>query len=349
MNTSLAQFRRFINVRLTTPSKSNFLAYVEKEVLPQTFLQDLLIPEEMTLGYYTEYYQELTEEEKLALNHWIYFLHYYRIRNGERFVVQSNNAVGRFVQKDAPEVTQLLALENKEEEDHIAAFSQVLEHIAEHYQFQHLSIPEKPAQQLIRSRRVLDFTAKFFGVDYVIAYFLGRGIINHMGQAFESDIGRLKTTNAQVHKLSFFHTVDESKHMAFSHYMTNVARDVLPKAFSRPVYPLLHYFLRRFLVIYTFSDEITKKQEKAMSLKILPQLAPLKQRSHTFLNQLVEAHFKSLSGVERSKNAKIGKQNQKILAESALSLPHKKQWKKWMETYAGNLQFFPEEENIESD
>lgn len=347
MSTLLQPLRRFAANRLRKPAGPSLQQYVHRNVDVPAMFADLLVPEDMTLGYYTPWYNDLSDAEKLALNHWIYFLHYSRIVAGEQFVHRSNAAVASCLSDAMPELRQLLRRENAEERDHMAAFQYILHAIADHYQFGHSRLVTKPAQQALRGRRLLHAVSTFFGTDYIATYFLGRGIINHMGNAFERAIARLRTSNRAVHYLSHLHAIDESKHMAASRYFASAARELGPtRGHGGPLYDLLHYGLRKISVTYTFSEGLTKRQEKAMSYQVIPRMPVFRERPRAFLATLIEAHFDSVSGVERAKNAVIGKVNQAILEQAALSTTHKAQWLRWMRADCGNLRHFPPEYQI---
>lgn len=342
MSMLLQQLQRFAAKRLHKPAGPSLQQYVHRHVDLAAIFADLLIPEDMTLGYYTPWYNDLSDAEKLALNHWVYFLHYSRIVAGEQFVHRSNAAVASCLSEAMPVLSQLLLRENAEERDHMAAFQPILHAIAAYYQFGPSRLATKPAQQALRSQRLLHTLSTYFGADYIATYFLGRGIINHMGNAFERAIARLNTSNHAVHYLSHLHAIDESKHMAASRYFASAARELVPtRGQSGRLYDLLHYGLRKISVTYTFSERLTKRQEKAMSYQVIPRMPVFRARPHAFLAALIEGHFTSLSGVERAKNAVIGKGNQAILDQAALSTGHKEQWLRWMRADCGNLCHFP--------
>lgn len=348
MSTLLQPLRRFAANRLRQPDGPSLAQYVHRDIDVSAMFADLLVPEEMTLGYYTPWYNDLSDAEKLALNHWIYFLHYYRIVAGEKFVHRSNAAVAYFLSDTMPELSQLLQRENAEERDHIAAFHYILHAIADHYQFGHARLAAKPAQQALRNQRLLQAVSTFFGTDYIATYFLGRGIINHMGNAFERAIARLRTSNRAVHYLSHLHAIDESKHMAASRYFGSAAGELVPaRGRGGVLYDLLHYGLRKLSVTYTFSERLSKRQEKAMSYQVIPMMPVFRARPRAFLASLIEAHFDSVSGVERAKNAVMGKVNQTILEQAALAPAHKAQWLRWMRAHCGNLRHFPPEFQID--
>src|SRR5512145_3337491 len=98
----------------------------------------------MSLGFYTPFWADYTEAQRLALNHWVYILKYYRISDGERFVLPTNACVADFLQGVDPEVAGLLRLEVEEERDHIAAFERVLAGLARHHGFEGVRMPVKP-------------------------------------------------------------------------------------------------------------------------------------------------------------------------------------------------------------
>ena len=201
----------------------------------------------------------------------------------------------------------------------MAAFQHILHAIASYYQFRHVRLATKPAQQALRSRRCLGALSAYFGADYIATYFLGRGIINYMGNAFERAIARLRTSNRAVHHLSHLHAIDESKHMAASRYFASAAHELIPaRGPGGRLYDLLHYGLRKISVSYTFSERLTKRQEKTMSHQVIPRMPVFRTRSRAFLVTLIEAHFTSVSGVERAKNAAMGKGNQAMLEQAAL-------------------------------
>ena len=91
---------------------------------------DWLVPEAWSVGYYTPLWESLSEEERLACNHWVYCLHYNKIIRGEGMAVVANCLIADAVEPQAPHVAALLRHEAEEERDHIAACGRTLYAIA---------------------------------------------------------------------------------------------------------------------------------------------------------------------------------------------------------------------------
>ena len=92
---------------------------------------DWLVPEEWSIGYRTPQWEALSEEERLACNHWVYSLHYNKVVRGERMAVVANNLIADAIQAEAPHVAALLRHEAEEEQDHIAGFGRTIGSMAD--------------------------------------------------------------------------------------------------------------------------------------------------------------------------------------------------------------------------
>jgi hypothetical protein len=72
---------------------------------------------------------------------------------------------------------------------------------------------------------------------------------------------------------------------------------------------------------------------------VVPTLGPFTQRPAGFVRELVDAHFESLSGIERSRNKTLGKQNRRLLQEAALEADDRILWERTLVENQSNLQF----------
>lgn len=300
-----------------------------------------VVPEDMSLGYYTPYWEELREEERRALNHWIYALTYSRIRNGERYVLRTNAAISAFLRPHAPAVADLLDRESAEEVDHVAAFDLARGRVCEVIGLGDWRWPTKRGNGVISSPAAIRGLLASFGSDYVVAYFLGRGLANHMGKGFEAPIARDAEGCAATRELSLQHTLDESHHMAVSGLMAAAAPDLLPRAGRRgPLYRRLFRGLQQGIVRYTFGQAIYKSHERRLSHAALARLPALAGRSPAFRRELVEAHFDSTSGLERSRNKVMPRPNRRLLEGAALAAEDRQLWEEELVAGQGNLRFF---------
>lgn len=334
---ALERLRRHAGKRVGSP-QPRLLDSALRE-LPALRWDAPLVPEPFTLGYYTPLYAELSEGERLALNHWIYSLMYTRISDGEIYVTQCNPVMAEFVRQRAPDAADLLARETAEEHDHIAAFQAVKDAINVHYGVDRITHPKKPGRRLLIHRATIRALLQAFGVDFVITYFVGRGIANHMGMGFERPVSRDDGPNAGIRRLSSLHTQDEGQHMAVSRLMAAAARDFLPSAREGALYSRALRSLQRNTATYTFSEEYSKTLERAMCHRVVPHLRPLSHRSPGFVRALVDAHFDSLSGIERSRNKTLGRDNTRLLTEAALSAEGYRLWTETLASNQGNLRF----------
>ena len=304
---------------------------------------DLLVPESMSLGYATSMWRELRDEERLALNHWLYLMHYHRITDGERSVILYNRAVASLVQTASPETSALLEVESQEEEDHIQAFGLVMERVRAHHGIGHLRMPVKPLRRVVVSAPMAQALTKRFGADYMVVYFVTRGLINHMGRGFERGVARTGSErNGELHALTARHALHESHHTSVSHQLSEVSPALLARPeVNHALYRALRDLLQRATIHLTFDEGLTKRQERAMSERALRHMPALKRRSDSFLSALIQEHFSTLSGVERAKNASIPKPNARLMSRAALSPQARDAWIRQMERGQGLLTFFP--------
>ena len=250
--------------------------------------------------------------------------------------------MGDFLAELDPEVSALMKLEVHEEIDHIAAFARVLDGVRRRHRMKSLRLPVKPLRPLLVSRPAVRFLLRVFGPDFVTTYFLGRGIVNHMGKAFETRVADLPQASPLT-RLSKLHTVDENRHMAVSRMMAACTYQLVERRQGRsPLYEALHEALQRGTIRYTFSDAITTGQERAMSHRALPQMEALRTLGATAIRELVDAHFDGVTGLEHAKNAYMPKFNQRLLDRAALTLEEKRLWFTLLQSLQRNLRFFPD-------
>jgi hypothetical protein len=340
----IKQLRTFAKKRLANPHGQQLCHYLEGVAWEEALRDQLLVPEEMSIGFYTPFWADYTEEQRLALNHWIYLMKYYRISHGERFVINANLAVADFLQGVEPEVAGLLRLESEEERDHIAAFERVRAGLARHHGFEGLRMPEKPLRGLLVSPRTLRFLVRHFGADFLVSYYLGRGLVNHMGKGFETQVAEMKSGHHSFTGLSRFHTVDENRHMAVSGMMAACTYALVSRrSHTGPLYEALNQAVRHTMVGYTLSDRLTKKQERAIARLVLPRMRALRDVPPARLDATIEAHFSGLSGMERAKNAYMPRLNQRLLERACITLEEKRALVELIRSLQGNLCFFPQD------
>ena len=301
-----------------------------------------VVPEDMSLGYYTPYWEELREEERRALNHWIYALTYSRIRNGECYVLKTNAAISAYLRPHAPALADLLDRESAEEVDHVDAFDLARGRVCEVIGLGDWRWPTKRGNGVISSPTAIRGLLRSFGSDYVVAYFLGRGLANHMGKGFEAPIARDAEGCAATRELSLQHTLDESHHMAVSGLMAAAAPELVPESSPRrgPVYRRLFRGLQQGIVRYTFGQTIYKSHERRLSHAALARVPALAKRSAAFRRELVEAHFDATSGLERSRNKVMPRPNRRLLDGAALCDEDRQLWEEELVAGQGNLRFF---------
>ena len=336
----LARLRAFATRRLANPNGEQLCRHLD--VSGWTIGDAPLAPWEMSLGFHTPHWATLDEEQRLALNHWTYAMMYFRIGDGERFVVLVNHAVAAFFTQDEPQLAALMRLECEEEVDHIAAFARVLDAVRRRHQMGSLRMPVKPLRPFIVSKPAVSFLVRTFGADFITTYFLGRGIVNHMGKAFETRVAELPGATPLT-RLSLLHTVDENRHMAVSRMMAACTYRLVERRQSKSaLYAMLHEAMQKATITYTFSDRITTGQERAMSHRAVPQMKALSRLPKQWLRELVDAHFDGVTGLEHAKNEFMPKFNQRLLDRAGLSIDEKRAWFSLLVSMQRNLRFFPE-------
>lgn len=338
----LSRLRAFAAKRLANPHGQQLCHYLDQAPWEQALGTTPLVPWEMSLGFKTPRWSTLSEAQQLALNHWTYVMMYFRIADGERFVVLTNEAVAEWLAEREPVLADLLRLEVHEEVDHIAAFRRVLEALSRHHGLASLRLPVKPLRPVIVSRPAVDFLVNAFGADFVTTYYLGRGLVNHMGKAFETRVASLDLGAEALTRLSLLHTVDENRHMAVSRMMAACAYSLVGERQARsPLYEALNEAMQRTTIRYTFSDRITTGQERAMSHRALPQFRALRSLGAEALRELVDEHFDGVTGIEDAKNEFMPRFNQRLLERAALTPAEKRTWFELLVGLQRNLQYFP--------
>ncbi len=300
------------------------------------------MPWPLSLGFHTPCWSTLSAEQQLALNHWTYVMMYLRISDGERFVVLVNAAIAGFLAQDDPAISALMRLEVTEELDHIAAFMRVLDGVRRRHELTSLRLPVKPLRPFIVSKPAVGFLVRTFGADFITTYFLGRGIVNHMGKAFETQVADLEGATPLT-RLSLLHTVDENRHMAVSRMMAACTFQLLERRQQHgPLYDATFEAVQRATLTYTFSDRITTGQERAMSHRAVPQFKALRSLAPAVLRELVDGHFDGVTGLEHAKNEFMPKFNQRLLDRAGLAPEEKQAWFALLVSLQRNLRFFPE-------
>ncbi|MDP3235583.1 MAG: hypothetical protein Q8N26_22555 [Myxococcales bacterium] len=338
----LKRLRAFATRRLANPHGQQLGQYLDG-VDWQVALRDrALVPWEMSLGFHTPFWTGFSEEQQLALNHWAYAMMYFRIGDGERFVVCTNSVVADLVHSFEPELAGLLRLETNEEIDHIAAFGRVFAAVQQRHGFLAAKMPVKPLRPLLVSKPFVRFLVATFGADFVVTYYFGRGLVNHMGKAFETRVATLAEGSPALTKLSMLHTVDENRHMAVSRMMAACGYELLHrKRTSSALYEAANHVMQRTVVQYTFSDRITTGQERAMSQRMVPQMTTLAGIDRQTLRACIDAHFDGVTGIEHAKNEFMPKFNQRLMERACLSGDEKRMWFDLLNSLQRNLQFFP--------
>ncbi|MGV3619446.1 MAG: hypothetical protein ACO1OB_01440 [Archangium sp.] len=338
----LSRLRGFATRRLANPHGQQLCVYLQEHDWRAKLNDTPLTPWNLSVGFDTPYWSQLNDAQRLALNHWAYVMMYFRIGDGERFVVACNDAIAGWLQPlDAP-VADLMRLETHEEHDHIAAFATVMNAVRALNGIEHVRMPVKPLRPLLVSKPAVRFLTQFFGADFVTTYFLGRGIVNHMGKAFETRVADSPDATPLT-RLSLLHTVDENRHMAVSRMMAACTYQLVDVRRSHnALYAALNEAMQRTTITYTFSDDITTGQERAMSHRAVPELKALRSLPEDMVHALVDAHFDGLTGLERAKNEFMPKFNQRLLDRAGLTLEEKQYWFQLLTSLQRNLRFFPD-------
>lgn len=338
----LQKLHAFAERRLSNPHGQQLCHFLDETRWNAAFAGPL-VPWEMSLGFHTPHWTSFGEKARLALNHWTYAMMYFRIGDGERTVVTTNEAVADAIEPVQPRVAALLRLEAAEERDHIAAFGRVWRALQRHHGFEGVAMPKKPLRPLLVAPATLRFLVRAFGADFVLAYFLGRGLVNHMGKAFEMGVQGFADVDASLRKLSLLHTVDENRHMAVSRMMAACTYELLHERRRRgPLYDALNEAVQRTMLVTTFSDRLTTGQERAMSHRALERMRTLAAVPRDVLRATVNAHFDGVTGVEAAKNEFMPRFNQRLLDRAGLSPDEKRAWYELLVSLQRNLRFFPD-------
>lgn len=339
----LQRLRGFAARRLANPHGQQLAVYLEGVDWLSALKDRPLVPWEMSLGFHTPYWASFSEEQRLALNHWTYAMMYFRIGDGERFVVCSNLVVAELLAPFEPELAGLLRLETDEEVDHIKAFGRIFSAVQARHGFVAAKMPVKPLRPLFVSRPFVRFLTAAFGADFVATYYFGRGLVNHMGKAFETRVATFQDGSPALTKLSLLHTVDENRHMAVSRMMAACSYELLHRRRERSaLYEAANHAMQRSVVRYTFSDRITTGQERAMSHAMVPKMKTLSGVDAPTLTACIDAHFDGVTGIEHAKNEFMPKFNQRLMERACLSGDEKRMWFDLLNGLQRNLHFFPD-------
>lgn len=339
----LGKLRAFAARRLAHPHGEQLCHFLDVPGWDDALGDRPLVPWDMSLGFHTAHWAGFSDEVKLALNHWTYAMMYFRIGDGERFVVTVNRVVGEALSSVEPQLAALFHLEAEEEVDHIAAFGRVFGALQRRHGFEGVTMPVKPLRPVLVSKAAVRFLTRAFGADFVAAYFLGRGLVNHMGKAFAMGIQAFDEVPAPLRRLSLLHTVDENRHMAVSRMMAACTYALAWERRARgPLYDALNEGLQRTMVRYTFSDTITTGQERAMSRRALLRMKTLGAVPRDVLSATIDAHFAGVTGIEAAKNAFMPRFNQRLLDRAGLSPREKQVWFELLVSLQRHLRFFPD-------
>jgi hypothetical protein len=297
-----------------------------------------LVPWDMSVGAHSPVWAELTDAQRLAANHLMYVVHYQRIMSAEVYSIVANRVMASFVRPAAPALADLLLRENAEEEDHIEAFTRVSQRVAEHHGFGDLQVPNKPLRRVFVQPAFVAFVLATFGVDYVVVHFLGRGHLNHMGRAFERPIASL---GGVLTRLTEHHVEDEAKHLAASALIAAEAPAVLgPGPKQRLLYGAWVALMRDVARWAVFDERVTDRQESRMYRRALARM-PAFRGAEALAEALVQGHFAGESGVQRAKNASIGRPNQRLVDQAALDEQARRDWVTWMRAHQGRIRHYP--------
>ncbi|MEZ6186546.1 MAG: hypothetical protein R3F62_16245 [Planctomycetota bacterium] len=300
---------------------------------------DWLVPEEYSVGYHTPLWEALSEAERLALNHWVYCLHYNKIVRGERMALVANYLFADAIEAQAPHVAALLRHEAEEERDHIAAFSRTTSRIYAHYGVPGRFTGDKRGHVYVRNRLVVGWLLRTFGVDFIATYFTGRGIANHLGKGYELPLCRYRTSNAAVQELSLLHTQDESNHMAASHLITAASPECLPVHRRSPWNRAGARLVLKATAVMTFSEAIVERVHREATLGALCCMRVFDGRSTAFLRELVRAHYAQPTGIQRSINTQLARSTERLLAGAALEPADRALWAETLVRNQGHLRF----------
>ncbi|MBL8922014.1 MAG: hypothetical protein JNJ54_24405 [Myxococcaceae bacterium] len=339
----LERLRAFAKRRLSNPHGQQLAVYLGGIDWRRALDDRPLVPWDMSLGFHTPYWGSFTDEQRLALNHWTYAMMYFRIGDGERFVVCSNQVVADLIEPLEPELANLLRLETHEELDHIEAFGAIFQAVQARHGFVAASMPVKPLRPLFVSKPFVRFLTRVFGADFVVTYYFGRGLVNHMGKAFETRVASFDEGSAPLTKLSMLHTVDENRHMAVSRMMAACGYELLHRRRAQSaLYEAANHAMQRAVVRYTFSDRVTTSQERRMSHAMVPRMTSLSTVDPATLAACIDAHFDGVTGIEHAKNEFMPKFNQRLFERACLTGDEKRMWFELLNSLQRNLRFFPD-------
>lgn len=335
---SVKQIGQVAKVALADPHGDRLLFDVLHKNQQQLKFNVVFLPEELSIGFKTTAYKTFSEEQKIFLNHLIYYIHYFRITGAERVAIQNNIALADSI--DSTNVAKYLLLETKEELDHIKTFSMIMAGIATHYELGTSHLKNKVAHIFSTNQYFLRFMLKSFGPDYVLTYFISRGIFNHMGYGFESAVASGADHSSPVKELTKLHIIDEKRHMVISNLFSQTAREFLPSTSLNKAMMRIYSPLENIIIKGSFSESYTKKIEYNLALSLLIQCKLFSSWSVNEVECFLKEHYGQITGVEEVKNKVMQPQNNKLLDKSALSEQDKIRWRNTLEENCGFLEFF---------
>jgi hypothetical protein len=293
------------------------------------------LPEELSIGYNTEYYKSFNEEQKVFLNQLSYYITYFRIGGAEQIAVVNNTLLSKYITDD--HLKRYLLLESAEEVDHIKTFKKILDSFQSHYGIAHLKPKNKITNKISNSNKVMDLFIRSFGIEYGITYFVSRGIFNHMGSTFENEVLKESKKSSVIHEISKLHVIDEARHTGTSSLFSEVLDMCSSRAFQQPkshirkIYP----FLEENILKSSFDEKMAKNIERNIAIKFMNGIKLFDNLDRNEINQICKSHFNSLTELERFKNMEVPQKNLKVINKSLLNENSKESWKAQLGSLSG--------------
>ena len=345
MREAVDRLKRYARKRIADDEEDLLTDYVG-DILHKrgdAVFNDLLAPEHCSFGFRTPYFADFNERQRLALNHWAHRMQYRKITDGEKFLLVVNGLIVDLIEPGAPEIAELLRRESDEERDHIAAFTLLGQNTERFYGYDHVRFPTKPLRHVFVSRPFCRWLTGYFGSDFMVAFFLGRGIANHLGKGFELAVASTGTSSNQaLHHLTHLHSLHENHHTGVSTLLSSCAHDVACQEEKRGVIrDIMVELMHRAVVWSTFAHKPTRTNQTQLSYLALRAMPAFRDRDDAFLQELVRSHFAAESGVEAVQNAHIPKLNARLVRNAQMRPDLKRKWVSNMRRDPGNQTWFP--------
>jgi len=284
---------------------------------------EFFLPESFSLGFGTELYDSFNDEQKLFLNHLSYYIHYFRTTGAELIAVYNNLALSKNISQT--NIAHYLQLETQEERDHIKAFKFVMKEIVNHYKLDDSMIKNKLLNQLSYNTSFNSFLMKVFGPKYVTTYFLARGVFNHIGYCYESNILNTVSNNNLIHELTKLHIVDEKRHTAISHSFSSAINEMMEESIQNRLLSSISKKIEDQVINTSFSERYNCEIEASILKNFINQTNIISMEQKYILISLCD-QFYSKKNQHISLSDNLDSNVLELINQSQLDSQRKKYW-----------------------